>query len=109
MNQTETKTATPLDALKQMATDPDELALRFNELLAVRAALDLIKSIRVDEATHIGYAISGNVSTATLRTLGLVAQPRLCPYHQDSLDWDACTEDFEGCDVQTVKEDRKAK
>jgi hypothetical protein len=32
--------------------------------------------------------------------------PTLCPYHEDSIDWQNCTEDFEGCQVEQV---RKAK
>ena len=32
-------------------------------------------------------------------------QRRLCPYHEDSLGWDACSEDFEGCEVELAKLD----
>ncbi len=31
---------------------------------------------------------------------------KLCPYHQDSLGWDTCSEEFQGCQV---KQARKAK
>ena len=28
---------------------------------------------------------------------------RLCPYHQDNLEWDTCSEGFEGCEVEEVR------
>ena len=29
---------------------------------------------------------------------------RLCPYHQDSLGWDDCTDGFENCQIEKLKE-----
>ena len=31
----------------------------------------------------------------------------LCPYHADSLGWDACTEGFEGCQIDEVREEKR--
>lgn len=30
---------------------------------------------------------------------------KLCPYHEDSLSWDECTEGFEGCQVKEAREE----
>lgn len=30
---------------------------------------------------------------------------RLCAYHRDSLGWDACSEDFDGCEVEAARRD----
>ena len=32
-----------------------------------------------------------------------VPQFRLCAYHRDSLTWDACSDDFDGCEVEKAR------
>jgi len=29
----------------------------------------------------------------------------LCPYHQDSLSWDSCSDDFEECEVELARKE----
>lgn len=35
-----------------------------------------------------------------------LSEHTLCPYHQDSLGWDACTDGFNGCEVNQARKSR---
>lgn len=32
-----------------------------------------------------------------------MAKLKLCPYHQDNLGWDDCSEGFEGCEIEKAR------
>jgi DNA-directed RNA polymerase subunit RPC12/RpoP len=55
-------------------------------------------------AGQIEYIISVLGREKGLQAIEEVLEvPTLCPYHEDSLDWDNCTEGFEGCQVEEVR------